>query len=89
MRRIASVSTLAALWLALPTMASAHLGHFGALAGHDHWVAGAAIGAAAVVAAWGILGGRKGGKAREDAAAEGGETGTEADAGPEAEAEGA
>ena len=81
MRRIASVSTLTALWLALPTTASAHLGHFGVLAGHDHWVAGAAIGAAAAVAAWGLLAGKKAG-ARDPDKATGGD-----DPAPDAEPE--
>jgi hypothetical protein len=29
--------------------ASAHIGHFGELAGHDHWIAATAIGAAIAV----------------------------------------
>ena len=33
----------------------AHLGHLGDLAGHDHWAAGAAIGAAIAVGVWGWL----------------------------------
>ncbi|MCR9087164.1 MAG: hypothetical protein NXH97_10520 [Rhodobacteraceae bacterium] len=32
--------------------AAAHPGHFGELAGHSHWVAGAALGLAAAVALW-------------------------------------
>ncbi len=44
--------------------AVAHPGHWGDLAGHDHWVAGAAIGLAGLAAIWGAL---KGKKAREDA----------------------
>jgi hypothetical protein len=43
----------------LPGMALAHLGHLGDLAGHDHWVAGAAIGVAVVVGVWGAVKGRK------------------------------
>lgn len=35
--------------------AAAHPGHLGGLAGHDHWVAGIAIGAAVGVSIWGIL----------------------------------
>ncbi|WP_373355736.1 DUF6732 family protein [Pseudoroseicyclus sp. CXY001] len=51
---------LAALPLTLsPGLALAHIGHLGAVAGHDHWVAGAAIGAAVAVAAWGAWKGRK------------------------------
>ena len=39
--------------------ASAHPGHWGELAGHDHWVAGAAIGLARLAAIWGALKGKK------------------------------
>lgn len=35
--------------------AFAHVGHFGTVAGHDHWIAGVAIGAAVGLAAWGII----------------------------------
>ena len=37
----------------------AHAGHLGDLAGHDHWVAGAAVDIAIGLAAWGALKGRK------------------------------
>lgn len=47
------------------TAASAHPGHWADLAGHDHWVAGAAIGLAGLAAIWGAL---KGKKTDEDAA---------------------
>ena len=50
---------LTALFCLLPGLASAHLGHVGDLAGHDHWVAGAAIGIAVVVGVYGALKGRK------------------------------
>lgn len=40
--------------------ASAHVGHLGELAGHDHWVAGAALGLAI------LLGLREALKARKD-----------------------
>lgn len=43
----------------LPGAAAAHPGHLGQLAGHSHWVAGAAIGAAIGIIA---LGWAKGGK---------------------------
>lgn len=43
----------------LATPVRAHVGHLGELAGHDHWVAGAAIGAAAAVTLWGVLKGKK------------------------------
>lgn len=39
--------------------ASAHVGHLGEIAGHDHWVAGAALGAALAVSIWGALKGKK------------------------------
>ncbi len=44
--------------------AMAHPGHWADLAGHDHWVAGAAIGLAGLAAIWGAL---KGKKAEEEA----------------------
>lgn len=47
------------LMILLPSGAFAHLGHVGELAGHDHWVAGAAIGAAVLVGLWGAWKGRK------------------------------
>jgi hypothetical protein len=47
------------LMLILPGPALAHLGHVGAVAGHDHWVAGAAIGAAVALGVWGCMKGRK------------------------------
>lgn len=45
--------------LLLPSPALAHAGHIADLAGHDHWVLGAALGAAAAAAAWGWLKGEK------------------------------
>jgi hypothetical protein len=47
---------LALLWAA---PAAAHPGHIADVAGHDHWIAGVAIGAAIAAAAWGWLKGRK------------------------------
>lgn len=41
------------------TAASAHPGHLGELAGHDHWVAGAAIGLAILLGLREALKGRK------------------------------
>ncbi len=38
--------------------AQAHPGHLVDAAGHDHWMAGAAIGAAIAVGIWGALKGR-------------------------------
>ncbi|WP_296424814.1 DUF6732 family protein [Yoonia sp.] len=43
--------------------AAAHPGHWADVAGHDHWVAGAAIGLAGLAAIWGAL---KGKKAKEE-----------------------
>lgn len=48
------------------TTAAAHPGHWGELAGHDHWVAGAAIGLAGLAAIWGALKGKKA-EAEQDA----------------------
>jgi len=47
-------STTAILALSA-TQAMAHPGHLGELAGHDHWVAGIAIGAAVGIGLWGAL----------------------------------
>jgi putative Mn2+ efflux pump MntP len=49
------------------TTAAAHPGHWADVAGHDHWVAGAAIGLAGLAAIWGAL---KGKKAKEEAEVE-------------------
>ncbi len=46
----------------------AHPGHLVDVAGHDHWVAGAAIGAAILIGLWGALKGKK--DASDDAEAE-------------------
>ena len=45
--------------------AMAHPGHWADVAGHDHWIAGAAIGLAGLAAIWGAL---KGKKAKEEVA---------------------
>jgi len=45
-----------ALFAAAP--AAAHVGHLGEMAGHDHWVAGIALGAALGVSLWGALKGK-------------------------------
>ena len=48
--------------------AFAHPGHLVDVAGHNHWVAGAAIGAAIAMGIWGALkGGRKDSEAKDDA----------------------
>ncbi|SHI84426.1 DUF6732 family protein [Wenxinia saemankumensis] len=39
--------------------AAAHPGHLAGLAGHDHWVAGAAIGLAIALGLWGALRGER------------------------------
>lgn len=39
--------------------AFAHPGHWADAAGHDHWIAGAAIGVAGALALWAVLKGRK------------------------------
>ncbi|MCA0042339.1 DUF6732 family protein [Celeribacter litoreus] len=61
------------------TPALAHIGHVGELAGHDHWLAGAAIGIAIGIAIWGKVKG----KPEDEAEAE------EAEAEVEAEPQGA
>jgi len=55
-----TTSILFGLLLASPALA--HPGHLAGLAGHDHWVAGAAIGLAVLVGIWGAV---KGGKKSE------------------------
>lgn len=55
------------LLLLTASPAAAHVGHIGTSLGHDHWVAGIAIGAAIALAAWQAL---KGEKAQEDADAD-------------------
>lgn len=56
--------------------AAAHPGHWGELAGHDHWVAGAAIGLAGLAAIWGALRGKK----KQDEATADNDTDTEEEA---------
>lgn len=48
-----------ALLIGAASGAAAHPGHWGELAGHDHWVAGAAIAVAGLAAIWGALKGKK------------------------------
>ncbi|MGB3313363.1 MAG: DUF6732 family protein [Albidovulum sp.] len=48
------------------TPAVAHPGHLVDVAGHDHWVAGAAIGAAIAMGIWGAIKGRRKGNAARD-----------------------
>ena len=47
------------LLVLLPGPALAHFGHLGGAAGHDHWIAGAAVGAAVAVGVWGWWQGKK------------------------------
>jgi membrane protein implicated in regulation of membrane protease activity len=44
----------ALLSLLVPSLALAHAGHVGDLAGHSHWVGWAAAAAAAAVTAWAV-----------------------------------
>ncbi|WP_439103732.1 DUF6732 family protein [Celeribacter marinus] len=53
---------------ASPTFA--HVGHITDVAGHDHWVAGIALGIAVGVAAWGAIKGAKEDKAQAEDASE-------------------
>ncbi|MDG1863225.1 MAG: hypothetical protein P8J02_08500 [Yoonia sp.] len=55
---------LTCLLSVLAQSAAAHPGHLVDVAGHDHWVAGAAIGIAILVGLWGALKGDK--EAEED-----------------------
>ncbi|MEP3299694.1 MAG: DUF6732 family protein [Pseudoruegeria sp.] len=61
------------LFIAAPGAVSAHSGHLVdvAGAGHDHWVAGAALGTAAAITLWAAL---KGKKKEENAVDENAET---------------
>lgn len=54
--------------LVFVTAAHSHTGHLADLAGHDHWVAGAAIGVAIALGIWGALkgGGSEGTNQAED-----------------------
>lgn len=53
------LTTTTAILAATAVPALAHPGHMAGLAGHDHWVAGAAIGTAIAVGVWGVLKGRR------------------------------
>ena len=46
---------LALVFTLVPVAANAHAGHIAGLGGHDHWVLGAALGAAAAAAIWAWL----------------------------------
>jgi hypothetical protein len=77
--RPAVIAALALLAAAAP--ARAHLGHLGEVAGHDHWVAGAAIGLGIAISLWGLLKGK--GAPAKDAAPEGDEAGEAGDDTPQ------
>lgn len=51
--------TLALTFICLAQVAQAHPGHLIEVAGHDHWVAGAAIALAGLAALWGALKGKE------------------------------
>ncbi len=77
-----NVSRIALFAGVLPLPALAHPGHIVAEAGHNHWVAGAAIAAAAGIALWAAWKGRKyrdaDDEAEDSAEAEGDDTPQEA-----------
>ena len=54
------------LFAVIGAPAFAHVGHLGGMAGHDHWIAGIAIGVAVGVGLWGALKGGKGDEADEE-----------------------
>ena len=56
--------------LLLPNVLAAHTGHIADVAGHDHWVAGAAIGLAVLVGLWGALKGKTADKTEPEEDAE-------------------
>lgn len=64
-----------------PVCAQAHVGHLSGLAGHDHWVAGAAIGAAIAIGLWAAAKGKQTGPDASDK-----DSDTSDDAGEEQEA---
>lgn len=55
---------IASIFVVWGGVAQAHPGHLADLAGHDHWVAGAAIGIAILVGVYGALTGKP--KASDD-----------------------
>lgn len=50
---------LALILISLAAPATAHPGHLIELGGHDHWIAGIAIGVAIGAAIWGAVRGKK------------------------------
>lgn len=71
-----SLSAIACLF-ALSQTGSAHVGHLGELAGHSHWVGAAALGGAAVLAAWLAARSKKRGEQDAEDAVEDAETDAE------------
>jgi hypothetical protein len=63
--------SLTLLLLVVGSAAQAHPGHLADLAGHDHWVAGAAIGLAILTGIYGALKGKKKDDAEPEIAEEG------------------
>ncbi|MEJ8476277.1 DUF6732 family protein [Roseibium algae] len=74
-----ATTSIFAIAVAMPSLAMAHPGHLGELAGHSHWIGVIALAGAALVAGVAALKGRK-----KDASGQDDET--QADAKPEAEA---
>lgn len=73
MTRPARLCLLAAALLS-PLPAWAHPGHLADVAGHDHWLGAAAIGAAIAIGLWKALRDRaRAGEAAEETAEDGGE----------------
>lgn len=58
-RRMPMRGALSILFIFIGSAAMAHPGHWADAAGHDHWVAGVAIGLAGLAAIWGALKGKK------------------------------
>lgn len=58
---------LTVLLICAGSTALAHPGHWADAAGHDHWVAGVAIGLAGLAALWGALKGKKEKEAADEA----------------------
>lgn len=57
---------LTVLLVCAASSAVAHPGHWAEVAGHDHWIAGAAIGLAGLAAIWGALKGKKAEEATDE-----------------------
>ncbi|MGC8203063.1 DUF6732 family protein [Aliiroseovarius sp. PTFE2010] len=64
------MKTMSVILILLPGAAMAHGGHLADAAGHDHWVAGAALAAAAAIGLWGALKGKRAAQAQDDTSPE-------------------